>query len=122
MKATLDSNILFDEQTLEISAGSFSRDSIERTVPGLDGVLSIDLGRRGRKIKQTGTLRAKSRAQLDERISKIAAFMDGDTHTLRTGSGRELANLRMDSFKAGTEHADGTGIVVNYEIVYTQLV
>ena len=122
MKTTLDSNILFDEQTLEISAGSFSRDSIERTVPGLDGVLSIDLGRRGRKIKQTGTLRAKSRAQLDERISKIAAFMDGDTHTLTTGSGRKLAYLRMDSFKAGTEHADGTGIVVDYEIVYTQLV
>lgn len=122
MKATLDNNILFDEQALEISAGSFSRDSIERTVPGLNGMLSIDLGLRGRKIRQTGTLRAKSRAQLDERISKIAAFMDGDTHTLTIGSGRELAYLRMDSFKAGTEHADGTGIVVDYEIVYTQLV
>jgi len=122
MKVTLDTQMLFNEQALEISAGSFSRDSIERTVPGLDGVLSIDLGRRGRKIKQNGTLRAKSRAQLDERISKIAVFMDGDTHTLTTGSGREFANLRMDSFKAGTEHADGTGITVDYEIVYTQLV
>ena len=122
MKATLDSNILFDEQALEISAGSFSRDSIERAVSGLDGVLSIDLGRRGRKIKQTGTLRAKSRAQLDERISKIAAFMDGDTHTLTSGSGREFVNLRMDSFKTGTEYANGTGIVVDYEIVYTQLI
>lgn len=122
MKVTLDNNILFDEQALEISAGSFSRDSIERTVPGLNGVLSIDLGLRGRKIRQTGTLRAKSRAQLDERISKIAAFMDGDTHTLTTGSGRELAYLRMDSFKAGAEHANGTGIVIDYEIVYTQLV
>ncbi len=122
MKVTLDNNILFDEQALEISADSFSRDSIERTVPGLNGVLSIDLGLRGRKIRQTGTLRAKSRAQLDERISKIAAFMDGDTHTLTTGSGRELAYLRMDSFKAGAEHADGTGIVIDYEIVYTQLV
>ncbi|HUT46242.1 MAG TPA: hypothetical protein VMX36_08135 [Sedimentisphaerales bacterium] len=122
MKVTLDSQMLFDEQALEISAGSFSRDSIERTVPGLDGVLSIDLGRRGRKIRQTGTLRAKSRAQLDERISKIAAFMDGDTHTLITGSDQEFANLRMDSFKPGSEHTDGTGIVVDYEIVYTQLV
>ena len=122
MKVTLDAQMSFDEQALEISAGSFSRDSIERTVPGLDGVLSIDLGQRGRKIKQIGTLRAKSRAQLDQRISKIAAFMDGDTHTLTTGSGRELANLRMDSFKSGSEHADGTGIVVDYEIIYTQLV
>ncbi len=48
--------------------------------------------------------------------------MDGITHTLTTGTGREFTNLRMDSFKTGTEHADGTGIVVDYEIVYTQLV
>ncbi len=122
MKATLDSNILFDEQTLEISTGRFRRDSIERSMPGLDGVLSIDLGQRGRKIKQTGTLRAKSRSQLDQRISKIATFMDGDTHTLITSDGREFANLRMDSFKQSSEHTDGSGIVVDYEIIYTQLV
>ena len=122
MKATLDAQMLFDEQTLDISAGSFSRDSIERTIPGLDGMISIDLGRRGRKIKQTGTLRDKSRARLDERISRIAEFMDGDTHTLTTGSGREFANLRMDSFKTTAENASGTGIVVDYEIIYTQLV
>lgn len=122
MKTTLDSNILFDEQALEISVKSFSRDSIERTVPGLDGIVSIDLGQRGRKIKQTGTLRAQSRLQLEQRISKIAAFMDGDTHKLITVAGQEFANLRMDSFKTGTEHADGSGIIVDYEIIYTQLV
>jgi len=122
MKLTLDTQMLFDEQALEISADSFSRDSIEKTVPGLDGVLNIDLGKRGRKVKQTGTLRAKSQMQLDERISRIAAFMDGNTHTLATGSGREFANLRMDSFKTGTEHTDGTCIVTDYEIIYTQLI
>lgn len=122
MKATLDAQMLFDEQALEIKADSFSRDSIEKTVPGLDGVLSIDLGLRGRKIRQTGTLQAKSRTQLEKRISKISAFMDGDTHTLTTGGGTEFTNLRMDSFKTGTEHTDGTGIVIDYEIIYTQLV
>jgi hypothetical protein len=122
MKTTLDAQTLFDEQALEITADSFHRDSIERTAPGLDGVLSIDLGLRGRKIRQTGTLRSKSRTQLDERISKISAFMDGDTHTLITGSDREFTNLRMDSFKTTAEHADGTGIMVDYEIIYTQLV
>jgi hypothetical protein len=122
MKTKLDNIILFDEQALEISAGSFHRDSIERTVPGLDGTLSIDLGQHGRKIKQTGTLRAKSRAKLEERISKIATFIDGNTHTLVTNSGQEISNLRMDSFKQGTEHTDGTSISTDYEIIYTQLV
>jgi len=121
MKVTLDGQALFDERQLEIEAGSFSRDSVERTVPGLDGVLSIDLGQRGRKIKQTGTLRAKSRTQLDDRISELSARMDGDTHTLVAADGREYANLRMDSFKLGSERADGAGISVDYEIVYTQL-
>jgi hypothetical protein len=121
MRVTLDSQILFDEQSLDISAGSFSRDSIERVVPGLDGVLSIDLGQRGRQIKQTGTLRATSRAQMNDRISAISAYMDGDIHILVTGSGQELADLRMDSFKVSGEHTDGAGIVLDYEIVYTQL-
>jgi hypothetical protein len=122
MKVTLDAQMLFDEQALEITADSFSRDSIERAIPGLNGVLSIDLGLRGRKIRQTGTLRAKSKTQLDERISKISAFMDGDTHTLTTSNGTEFTNLRMDSFKTSTEHADGSGIVTDYVIIYTQLV
>jgi hypothetical protein len=121
MRVTLDGQILFDAQPLEIEAGSFSRDSIEKTVPGLNGVLSIDLGRRGRKIKQRGTLRAKSRTQMDERIGKISAYMDGGTHTLVAANGREFGNLRMDSFKVNDECADGAGISVDYEVVYTQL-
>lgn len=121
MRVTLDGCILFDEQQLEIEAGSFSRNSIERTVPGLDGELSIDLGRHGRKIKQRGVLRAKSRSQMDDRISVISAYIDGNTHTLISGNGKELYNLRMDSFKVDREWADGSGIVVDYEIIYTQL-
>ena len=122
MSVTIDGQSLFDERQLEIETGSFSRDSIERKMPGLDGMLSIDLGRRGRKIKQTGTLRAKSRTQMNERVNAISAFTDGDTHTLVTDSDETLDNLRMDSFKKGNERTDGIGIVVDYEIVYTQLV
>ncbi len=121
MSITIDGQTLFDEHQLEIETGSFNRDSIERRMPGLDGMLSIDLGRRGRKIKQTGTLRATSRAQMNERINAISALMDGDTHTLMTDGGGTLGNLRMDSFKTNKEQTDGIGIVVDYEIVYTQL-
>jgi hypothetical protein len=121
MRATLDGQTLFDEQALELCVGGFSRDSIEKTVPGLDGVLSIDLGQRGRKIKQTGTLRAKSRTQLDKRINAVSAYVDGDTHTLVAADGRQFSSLRMDSLKLGKERIDGAGISVDYEIVYTQL-
>ncbi len=121
MSTTLNGQSLFDEQQLEIELGSVSRDSIERMVPGLDGVLSIDMGGRGRKIKQRGVLRAKSRSQMDNRISVISAYMDGDTHTLVTSSGKEFDNLRMDVFKVSKERASGGGVAIDYEIVYTQL-
>ena len=120
MQVTLDEQRLFDEQRLEIRTGSLSRASMERTVPGLDGVLSIDLGRRNRQITQSGTLRAKSRLQMDSRIGTISAHIDGDTHTLVVGN-QELEKLRMDSFKILSEHKEGAGIRIDYEIVYTQL-
>lgn len=120
MSTTLDSQKLFDELELRIEFGSYKRDSIERATPMLDGVLSIDLGRRSRIIKQTGSLRAKSRTNLNERVLTISNFMDGNTHTLVTESGT-YQNLRMDSFKIKDERTDGTGITVDYEIIYMQL-
>jgi len=120
MSVTLDGQVLFDEQQLEIDRGSVSRASMEMAIPGVDGVLSIDMGVRGRKIKQKGVLRAKSRLQMNERISLISAFMDGKAHTLSAG-GEEFDELRMDSFKVCKERADGSGVSVDYEIVYTQL-
>ncbi len=121
MNTTLDGQSLFDQQQIEIEIGSISRDSMERTITGLDGVLSIDMGRRSRKIKQKGTLIAKSQLQMDKRISAISNYMDGDTHKLVTDSGQEFDDLRMDVFKVSKERTSGGGMVVDYEIVYTQL-
>ena len=120
MSVTLDEQNLFDERELKIEPGSVSRDSIERAVVGLDGILSIDLGGRGRKIKQKGVLRAKSQTQMNDRISAISAYMDGDTHTLKS-CGEEFDNLRMDVFKVMKKRTSGDGVAVDYEIVYTQL-
>ena len=121
MNVTIDGQNLFDQQQLEIQPASENRDSIERTVAGLDGVLSIDLGRRSRQIVQKGQLRAKSKMQMNERISAISACLDGNTHTLVTGNGETFENLRMDVFKLGKERSSGAGLIVDYEIVYTQL-
>jgi hypothetical protein len=122
MGATLDGQNLFDEQNLKIEQDSISRDSIERTVPGLDGILSIDMGKRSRKIKQRGVLLAKSKTQMDDRIGAILSYIDGDTHTLVIRNGEEFNNIRMDAFKVMEEKISGSGLCCDYEIVYTQLV
>ena len=121
MSLTLDGNALFDEQELRIEVGSPNRTRIERAVCGLDGVLSIDLGARTRQIRQTGVFRASSRAAMCARIASISAFIDGGTHTLGTADGQEYRNVRMDSFKQLDDRTGGPGIVVEYEILYTQL-
>lgn len=121
MSVTLDGNNLFDQQSLEIEIGSLVRDSMERSVSGLDGVLSIDLGERGRKIKQKGILHAKSSTQLEERIEAIGAFLDGNTHILVTKNDGSIDNIRMDVFKVDQKRTSGSGMCCNYTIVYTQL-
>ena len=121
MSVTLDGQAIFDEQGLTITVGSPSRACVERAVAGLDGTLSIDLGARSRQVRQTGTLHAPSRAAMHARVLTIAAFIDGQTHTLTTADGQVLDNLRMDSFKKVAEYPGGPGVVADYEIVYTQL-
>jgi len=121
MNVTLDGQNLFDQQQLNIEPASVHRNSIERTMAGLDGVLSIDLGQRSRQVIQKGSLLAKSRTQMNERTSAISAYLDGKTHTLETGNGEKFENLRMDVFKVSKERTSGAGMVIDYEIVYTQL-
>ncbi|MBN1805316.1 MAG: hypothetical protein JW837_08705 [Sedimentisphaerales bacterium] len=122
MRVTLDGQNLFDEQQLQIEPGSINRVSIERAVAGLDGVLSIDMGLRSRKIKQKGSLQAQSQKQMNDRINAISAYIDGRTHTLIKSDGEKIDNLRMDSFNVSKERTGGIGIVADYEIIYTQLV
>ncbi|MCK5640950.1 MAG: hypothetical protein KAJ19_09145 [Gammaproteobacteria bacterium] len=121
MATTLDSQKLFDQQQLKIELGSVRRDSLAKAIGGVDDVLSIDSGCRGRKLKQTGTLRAKSKLLLNERIGAVSAFMDGDTHTLITEDGEQFDNLRIDVFELTNERASGSGLAIDYKITYTQL-
>jgi hypothetical protein len=121
MGTTLDGQPVFDEQELVVTAGSLRRASLERTFCGLDGVLSIDLGARAREVQQTGVLRAAGRAAMRTRVATIMAFIDGRTHVLKTADGREYPNLRMDAFRQTNERSGGPGVVLEYEIAYTQL-
>ncbi|MGD0077109.1 MAG: hypothetical protein ABSB91_00625 [Sedimentisphaerales bacterium] len=120
MSVNLDGNRLFDE-TAMIEVESIRRESIERAAAGLDGVVSIDLGNRGRKILQKGELRARSKAELNKRIEAISAFIDGDTHTLAGSEGNTYDNVRMDSMDIKNERVSGSSVVADYEINYRQL-
>lgn len=121
MSTTLDGKALFDEQDLRIDLGAIERDSAERTVAGLDGMVSIDLGRRSRRLRQRGVLRAAGRTALRRRVEAIMGLVDGNPHTLVTADGRRYANLRIDAFKLLDERVTGAGVVATYEIIYTQL-
>jgi len=119
MRVSIDEQWLFDE-TVTMEAESNRRESIGRSTAGLDGVMSIDLGGRGRKIRQKGEIRARSKEELNNRFEAISEFMDGKTHTL-VADGRQFGNLRIDSLNVTNERTSGAGITADYEIVYLQL-
>jgi len=121
VKTTLDGQSLFDEQGLRLEVASPARACIERAVCGLDGTISIDLGKRARQIHQTGVLRASARSALYARTDAIAVFIDGGTHTLRAADGQQYDHVRVDSFRRISERVEGAGVVIEYEISYTQL-
>jgi len=121
MRASLDGIEFFDEP-IAIEAESAKRQSIERSAMGLDGVMSIDLGKRGRKIRQKGEFRARSKTDLDSKVEAVSAFIDGDTHTLAAAGGESFENLRVESVSVKNERTSGSGVIADYEIVYMQLV
>jgi hypothetical protein len=120
MKAVLDGEIIFDER-LELAVDSWQRAVLERMVAGLDGVLSMDLGQRSRRIRQKGLLRAASDAALTEKINRLTGCMDGLSHSLATDGGDELEDLRIDGFTAGPRQASGSSVCCSYELLYSQL-
>lgn len=121
MSTTLDGKALFDEQDLQIEIDGPQRASIERSIPGMDGTLSIDLGRRARKLRQHGILRAASHTHMQIRLLAIEAHIDGHVHTLTTTDGRVYSQVRMDALRLLESRPAGPGVSAKYEITYTQL-
>jgi len=119
MQAKLDGTVEFEQQQLKVEI--WRRETIERAASGVDGVLSIDLGKRSRKIVQNGVLRAESDEALRSRIDTVSALMDGGTHTLQTAEGQQFDNLRIDAFEMGQKDYSGRGACQEIEIKYTQL-
>lgn len=100
---------------------SWQRARQEYSFAGLDGTVSVDLGRRARQIKQRGTLVAGNREELEGLIAEIEAAIDGQAYELIDRYGVSYQNVRMDHFTRTSPVQGGNQTRCEYEIVYTQL-
>lgn len=93
----------------------------EKSFAGIDGMISIDLGRRGRTLKQQGWLTAASKAALQQKCDEISAYIDGQAYELVDSNGTVYANVRMDSFQLLTELYTASPVRCEYEVAYAQM-
>lgn len=122
MKAVLDSEVIFNEESFGLEIKSPQRSIIQRSAAGLDGQVSIDLGLRGRKIVQKGVLRARGQTGLQQQIDSINELIDGNLHVLKCPDGRVLGNLLIENFQADSFVTGGANISCQYSIKYIQQV
>lgn len=118
---TLDGKKLFGSGECTLKVGSWRRKTAEKSFAGVDGSISIDLGRRGRTLKQQGWLTAASKAALRKQCDEISAYLDGYAYELVDANGTVYANVRMDSFQLLTELCTASPMRCEYEITYTQI-
>ena len=118
---TFDDKKLFGPGEHELKPLSWRRESIERGFAGLDGVVSVDLGRRERKLKQQGRLSAVSTAALLKRMEEITNYIDGLAYKLVDQHGTVYEHVRMDEFTVLGSLTSANQACCEYEVIYTQL-
>ena len=121
------SSITFNDEKLfgagehKLKPLSWRREAIQRGFAGLDGVVSVDLGRRERKLKQQGRLSAVSTAALLKRMEEITNYIDGQAYKLIDQHGTVYEQVRMDDFTILGSITSANQACCEYEIIYTQL-
>ena len=118
---TFNGKMIFGHGDHTLQAGSWGRQTKERRFAGVDGVMSIDLGRGSRRLKQRGWLTAASRAALQKTCEETSAYIDGQAYELVDANGTVYANVRMDSFQLLAEVCAASPVRCEYEVTYTQL-
>ena len=119
MRVWINGEVKIDEAVF--AAGSIRRGVIERSVGGLDGVGSIDLGGRGREISVEGILRAASGKGLDCITDIIESKMDGGSCVLSTDDGRVFGDVRIDMFETGERQFGGSSVSCKCKLMCRQL-
>ena len=120
MGITLNDQRLFGTGRATLTVEPWQHGTQRHAVAGLDGIVNVDLGRRGRVIRQVGTLHADNERVLRERIRRIEALGDGVDCVLRTDDGACYANLSMDRFAVTSAVRHGAQVRCEYEMTYTQ--
>jgi len=118
---TFNDKKLFGTGEHKLKPLSWRRESTERGFAGLDGVVSVDLGRRERKLKQQGRLSAVSTAALLKRMEEITNYIDGQAYRLVDQYGTVYEQVRMDGFTILGSITSSNQACCEYEVIYTQL-
>ncbi len=119
MKAVIDGSVTVEH--LDIETGSFQRQSIQRSAAGMDGVISIDMGGRARKIRHKIRVRESAAERLAEAVRALAGLHDGAVHTLETDDGQTYENLLITSVRFSRPRHGGTALETEGQIEYLQL-
>jgi DNA polymerase II large subunit len=119
MRAIIDGTFEFEQVGLEVQ--SLKRSEMERSSPGLNGVVSIDLGGRQRQIVQKGILRSSSSKTLDGNIELLSSFIDGKDHSLAVDGDEVFGDLRMDKLEVDDKVHSGRDVSCQFTVTYTQL-
>lgn len=127
----IDGAALFNSGPATMRQGPLQRAVQRAAYPGLDGISSLDMGRRGRPYQQTGTLVATgatvlaAQEALSALIALIEAKADGlSTHSLADDLGHSISEsvlvgpLTLTSERNVAKVATGYEASVDYAIRY----
>ena len=118
---TFDGKAIFGHGSHHLEAGSWRRERVDRGFCGLDGILSLDLGCRERRLIQRGELSSTSSGAIQAMAANISNYLDGSVYELTDGYGETYSNVRMDSFELTKPMCTGLPARCEYKIQYTQL-
>ncbi len=119
--STLDDIDLFGSGPHELHCGTWQRATARRGFSGLDGELVLDLGRRSRRLTQTGRLQAGTAEELDGLIRDIELRNDGKLHALVDNHSRSFPRVLIEEFQATGPIRIGRGFWCDYTILFRQL-
>lgn len=114
-------NNLFASGPHRFEIGGVAQRTVERALPGADGVRLSAMGRTGRSITQMGTLIADDIAGLDALTAAIESSLDGESGELIDDLSRRWTDVVMLAFEPEHTRRIGVRLAVDYTIRYSQV-